>query len=83
MYVYMSGRLCEYHMENKGGLQKDGVLVASGFPAMNLAHVDLARGGHAHNSMAAVSADGSTICDALRGLFMLQSAVISSSLGLS
>jgi hypothetical protein len=38
--------------------------------------------GNAQNSMAAVSADGSTICDAPRGLFMLQSAVISSSLGL-
>jgi len=42
------------------------------FSRIDLAHVDLARGGNTQNSMAAVSAEGSTICDAPRHLFMLQ-----------
>jgi hypothetical protein len=43
-----------------------------GFPAIDLARVDLASPGNAQSSMAAVSADGSTVCDAPRELIILQ-----------
>jgi hypothetical protein len=43
-----------------------------GIPAIDLARVDLASPGNAQSSMAAVSADGSTVCDAPRELIILQ-----------